>query len=82
MHSRPTQAQRLLDYMNEFGGITQFEALRDLGIMRLASRVSELRKQGHKIESKTEPMKNRFGEKIYIKRYSLKEEEQITSRGN
>jgi hypothetical protein len=59
--------------MQKYNGITQFEALRDLGVMRLASRISELRKKGYKIESKIEAVKNRFDETIYIKRYSLKE---------
>lgn len=67
---KPTQTQRVLDYMRTFGSITQLEALRDLGVMRLASRVSELRKEGYIIESKPEAVSNRFGEKCYIKRYS------------
>ncbi len=72
-NSRPTQAARIVEYMQKFGGITQFEALRDLGVMRLASRISELRKKGYIIESKIEAVKNRFDETVYIKRYSLKE---------
>lgn len=71
---RPTQAQRILDYMEEFGGITQFDALRDLGVMRLASRISELRKAGHKIKSETATVTNRFGEKCTIKRYCILKE--------
>lgn len=67
---RPTQNQRILDYIAEFGSITQFEALRDLGVMRLASRVSDLRKLGYPITSTIEPVKNRFGETCHIKRYS------------
>jgi hypothetical protein len=59
--------------MQKYNGITQFEALRDLGVMRLASRISELRKKGYLIESKIEAVKNRFDETVYIKRYSLKE---------
>ena len=43
---KPTQAQRVLDYIEEYGGITQLEALRDLGCMRLASRISDLRRMG------------------------------------
>lgn len=69
--SRTTQAQRVLDYMDTFGSITQLEALNDLGVMRLASRISDLRKQGYPIESKVEAVKNRFGENCYVKRYSL-----------
>lgn len=70
-HSKPTQNQRILDYINEFGSITQLEALRDLGVMRLASRISDLRRQGYSIISTRESVENRYGEKCRIKRYSL-----------
>ena len=70
---KPTQAQRVLDYINEFGSITQIEALRDLGVMRLASRITDLRSQGIRIVSVTDTVKNRYGESCHIKRYSLKE---------
>lgn len=72
-HSKPTQAQRVLDYMARFGTITQLEALRDLGVMRLASRVSELRKNGHDITGEMITVENRFGEKCQIKQYSIKQ---------
>lgn len=75
MNSKPTQAARILDYMEQFGSITQYQALADLGIMRLASRISELRKRGVTIYDKTVMVKNRFGEKCYIKQYSLKKAE-------
>jgi hypothetical protein len=81
-NTKPTQTARILDYMQEFGSITQLEAIRDLGIMRLASRISELKKQGVQIDKKTETVKNRFGENTYIKRYSLKKEEQNESNLN
>lgn len=70
-HSNPTQNQRIIDYINQFGSITQLEALRDLGVMRLASRISDLKKQGFAIESSKESVKNRFDETCYIKRYSF-----------
>ena len=70
--SKSTQAQRVLDYIDQFGSITQLEALNDLGVMRLASRISDLRKQGYPITSDVEAVKNRFGENCYIKRYSLR----------
>ena len=73
VHSKPTQNERILDYMNEFGSITQLEALRDLGVMRLASRISDLRKQGYKILSDTQAVNNRYGEKCHIKRYKMAE---------
>ena len=70
-HSKPTQNDRILKYMLDFGSITQLEALTDLGVMRLASRISDMRKQGYSIISKREAVKNRYGETCYIKRYSL-----------
>lgn len=44
------QADRILDYMRRYGSITQLEAMRDLGCMRLASRISDLRAAWHEIE--------------------------------
>ncbi len=73
-NSKPTQTARILAYLEQFGSITQLEAIRDLGIMRLASRISEMRKNGIPITDKTETVTNRYGEKTYIKRYSLKPE--------
>lgn len=69
--SKATQADRVFDYMMEYGSITQLEALADLGIMRLASRISDLRKQGLPIKAETVAVKNRFDEVCYVKRYSL-----------
>ena len=74
-NSRPTQAQRILQYIEDFGSITQFEALQDLGVMRLASRVSELKKNGHPITGKMDTVYNRYGEKCSVKRYSLAKED-------
>lgn len=72
---KPTQAQRVLDYIKIFGSITQLEALRDLGVMRLASRISDLKSQGYPIDSKLETVKNRFDENVHIKRYMLREQQ-------
>lgn len=65
------QEARVLDYMATRGGITQVEALRDIGVMRLASRVSALRKKGWPILDTWEAGRNRYGEKFRAKRYYL-----------
>lgn len=77
---KATQAERILDYIEEFGSITQMDALRDLGCMRLASRISDLKKKGYPIESETEPVKNRYGEISYIKRYKIRQPIKVTVR--
>ena len=69
--AKSTQAERVLKYIETFGSITQYEALKDLGVMRLASRISDLKKQGYPIKGETVTVKNRFEEDCYIKRYSL-----------
>lgn len=66
-----TQTERVVSYMQEFGSITQLEALNDLGIMRLASRISDLKKAGYPIVATTEAVKNRYGEVCHVKRYSI-----------
>lgn len=73
MNSNPTQCERIKKYMDDFGSITQMEAIRDLGVMRLASRISEMRKKGIGIYSRMETGKNRYGESIKYKRYYLEE---------
>lgn len=72
-NSRPTQCERLIDYMKRhpIDGVTQIEALNQLGILRLASRISELKSDGHIIEKEMITVKNRFGEKCSVARYRL-----------
>jgi hypothetical protein len=65
------QTERVLSYMEEVGSITQLDALRDLGVMRLASRIADLKRMGYPIEAKTESVKTRYGN-TNIKRYSLR----------
>ena len=68
---KPNQNERIIDYMNRFGSITQMEALQDLGVARLASRISDLKSLGVPIVSEMIEVKNRFGEKCHIKRYRI-----------
>lgn len=66
---RPTQCNRIDEYIREFGSITQLEALRDLGVMRLASRISEMRKNGIEVKDRWKDVKNRYGENCQVKEY-------------
>ena len=75
-HSNPTQRQMVLDYMYDFGSITSLEAIVDLGVHRLASRVSELKKMGYPIVSEYVPVKNRYGKTCHVKRYRVEDEKQ------
>jgi hypothetical protein len=67
-----TQKQLILDYIADFGSITPMEAF-SLGITKLSTRISEMRKEG--MEFKIEPIKskNRYGKPIRYARYSFPE---------
>lgn len=71
----PTQCNMVLDYMRQFGSITQLEAIRDIGCMRLASRISDLRYQGYAIGRRMKTSKNRFGKDVSFAEYYLIEED-------
>ena len=66
---RPTQNQMVLAYIREHGSITHLEAEKHLGVMRLASRISDLKNQGHKFDSKFVTVLNRNGQKCRVKSY-------------
>lgn len=64
-----TQGERIIAYMDEHGTITPFEAFQELGITKLATRISELRRGGEKIEKKYITVRNRFGEDVNVMEY-------------
>lgn len=66
-----TQCEMIMDYMRTHGSITQGEAMRELGCSRLAARIADLEERGNNILHETTTVKNRFGKKVTIKRYSI-----------
>lgn len=67
------QTERILKYMHDFGSITQLEAMQDIGCMRLAARIADLKRDGHAIRREMETSKNRYGEETSYARYRLVE---------
>lgn len=74
-NSNHTQNERILRYLETHGSITQLEALAELGVMRLASRISDLKRQGYEIDGKMAKVQNRYGEICRVKQYRLGDEE-------
>lgn len=66
-----TQNDVVLMLMQERGSITQRDAF-DEGIYRLASRICDLRREGHNIKVDYETVSTRWG-RTQIARYSLGE---------
>lgn len=72
-NSRPTQCDRIIRHLKDYGSITSLEGITEYGIMRLASRISEIRKKGYRIKVKYEGGRNRYGEPVSWARYYLGE---------
>ena len=64
-----TQVERISKYLDDFGSITPLQALTDLGIMRLAARISDMKASGAKIVSETVRDTNRYGQVVHYTRY-------------
>ena len=65
------QTDLILMHIEKYGSITSLEAEKEYGIMRLASRINDLRRQGVSIKSEIVTGKNRRGETTHFARYSL-----------
>lgn len=68
-----TQNERILRHLRDYGSITQLEAMQEYGIMRLASRISDLRRMGYKIEREMIARNNRYGEATRFASYRISE---------
>ena len=67
------QVMRVHEYMKDKGSITQDEAQEFLGVWRLASRISDLKKSGVAVTKEMERGINRYGEPVRYARYRLEE---------
>lgn len=67
---QPTQAEMILAYMKDHGGITARQALNEFGCMRLASRIHDLRTAGYMIETEYVKVRSRHGNAV-VARYTL-----------
>ena len=72
-----TQKERVMHYINKFGSISPIEAFYNLGITKLATVVSDLKKDGIHFYQEMEHSKNRFGEPVCYMRYWTSEQQYI-----
>ena len=73
--AKMTQCDRVLRHMQDYGSITSLEAVNEYGIMRLASRIADLKGMGHDIVSERGSSKNRYGEQTSYSVYRLRNKE-------
>lgn len=70
-----TQREAIINYITEFGSITPMQAFADLGITKLATRISEMRKDGMDFKIEMVTANNRYGHKVNYAKYSFVEGE-------
>lgn len=68
-----TQREIILRNMEDCGSITSLEAIQEYGIMRLASRISDLKNAGYPIRREMVTRQNRYGDTVTFARYSISE---------
>ena len=69
-----TQNEMILKHLKTHKrGLTAMQALDKFGCMRLASRISDLRRMGYEISREMIAVRNRDGETCYVANYKLME---------
>lgn len=71
LERKPTQREKVLNYITKFGSITSWEAYSELGITQLAARIFELKKLGYEFSKERKNTFNRLGEKTHYDVYKL-----------
>ena len=68
-----TQRDAIIKYITEFGSITPMQAFADLGITKLATRISEMRKDGMRFNIEMVTVKGRYQRTVTFAKYSFAE---------
>ena len=66
-----TQKQRIIRHLKDKKSITALQAMKEYGIMRLTSRICELKDEGYNIKSEFVSSKNRYNESVSYSKYTL-----------
>lgn len=69
---RKKAKERVIEYIEQFGSITTFQAFTDLGITRLSEYIRQIR-QERVVLDETITTKNRYGDKTWYKKYYFEE---------
>ena len=73
LERKPTQRDKVLSYIKQFGRISSWEAYSELGITQLGARIFELKELGYVFAKTRINTTNRLGEKTHYDEYRLVE---------
>lgn len=65
------QKERIINYMKTNGSITPMEAFSELGVTKLATRISEMTREGIEVDRQMIKGKNRYNESVKYMEYRL-----------
>lgn len=71
LEKKPTQRDKILNYIQQFGSITSWQAYSDLGVTQLGARIFELKELGYEFTKTRIATVNRLGEKTHYDEYRL-----------
>ena len=71
MAKKITQRDRVLQFMNEHGSITAYEAFTEIGCTQLSARICELQREGYIFSTELIKNVNRYGDRCHYLRYRL-----------
>jgi hypothetical protein len=71
---KESQCNKIISHIKEHGSITSLDAIKNYGILRLASRVNDLKRRGFPIEATMVTGENRDGETVRYAVYTLTED--------
>lgn len=67
-----TQVEAVYAYMKQHGSIEPLQALRDLGVYRLAARISDLRRRGVTVKGEWVERRSKItGQPVRFKKYKV-----------
>jgi hypothetical protein len=72
MKTMETQTQMILNALSTGERLTPMDAIKRIGCTKLSTRISELRRDGFKIQSEMIAVKNRFGKVVHVKQYWMR----------
>lgn len=70
-----SQKDRVLQYLKKGNVLTRLNAWDELGVIETPARISELRSEGHPIQTSMKPIINRYGETVRIAEWYMKREQ-------
>lgn len=69
-----TQRDRVLQYIQEHGSITAYDAFKQIGCTQVATRIHELKERGYSFRKERVSTKNMYGDSTHYDKYYLIEE--------